>query len=95
MKKENWLFQCFLNDILIKIWYNYIGGSMNKIVNRATLILTTIIFSIIFIFSLFMQSNVAYNQNHLMSLIIIVPIFILIIIEGMMILNDKRIDKKI
>lgn len=77
MKKENWLFQCFLNDFLIKIWYNYIGGSMNKIANKATLILTTIIFSIIFIFSLFMQSNVFYNQNHLMSLLLTVPIFII------------------
>ncbi len=50
---------------------------MNKIANKATLILTTIIFSIIFIFSLFMQSNVAYNQNHLMSLLLTVPIFII------------------
>lgn len=47
---------------------------MKKIINKTTLITTLIIFSYIFICSLFMQSNVSYNQNQFISLLFALPI---------------------
>lgn len=47
---------------------------MKKIINKTTLITALIIFSYIFICSLFMQSNVSYNQNQFISLLFALPI---------------------
>lgn len=50
---------------------------MKKTINNVVLISTILIFTIIFVCSTFMQSNVFYSQNHLISLLFIIPIFII------------------
>lgn len=50
---------------------------MKKKINNVVLISTILIFTIIFVCSTFMQSNVFYSQNHLISLLFIIPIFII------------------
>lgn len=50
---------------------------MNKVMNKMIFLLTIVIFTIIFICSLFMQSNVFYNQNHMISLLMTIPVFLI------------------
>lgn len=51
--------------------------SMKKTISNVVLISTIIIFTVILVCSTFMQSNVYYSQNHLISFLFVIPIFII------------------